>query len=168
MNSFIFGFHRFVWWPKCVPASSSSFIAIPGNRSSVRLTFAELEPLARASQAVLLAFLDARVGRQEPVLLQLLAQLRVVVDEGARDPELDRAGLAVDAAAGDRREDVELLTHFGHRQRALDLRPQGVGGEVALELAVVDGDGPRAGAKEHAGGRCLAATRGVIFDARQG
>src|SRR5262252_3077360 len=22
----IFGFHRFVWWPKCTPASSSSFI----------------------------------------------------------------------------------------------------------------------------------------------
>src|SRR5207237_8181862 len=22
----IFGFHRFVWWPKCTPASSNSFI----------------------------------------------------------------------------------------------------------------------------------------------
>jgi hypothetical protein len=28
MYSFIFGFQRFVWWPKCTPASSSSFIAI--------------------------------------------------------------------------------------------------------------------------------------------
>ena len=26
MNSFIFGFHRLVWWPKCTPASSSSFM----------------------------------------------------------------------------------------------------------------------------------------------
>src|SRR3954465_13288506 len=24
MNGFIFGFHRFVWWPKCTPASSNS------------------------------------------------------------------------------------------------------------------------------------------------
>ncbi len=28
MYSFIFGFQRFVWWPKCTPASSRSFIAI--------------------------------------------------------------------------------------------------------------------------------------------
>src|SRR6266481_10155413 len=26
--SFIFGFHRRVWWPKCTPASSNSFIVI--------------------------------------------------------------------------------------------------------------------------------------------
>ena len=29
MYGFIFGFHRFVWWPKCTPASSRSFVAIP-------------------------------------------------------------------------------------------------------------------------------------------
>src|SRR2546426_2343364 len=28
MYSFIFGFHRRVWWPKCTPASRSSFIVI--------------------------------------------------------------------------------------------------------------------------------------------
>ncbi len=26
MNSFIFGFQRLTWWPKCTPASSNSFI----------------------------------------------------------------------------------------------------------------------------------------------
>src|SRR5882724_1978440 len=26
MYSFIFGFHRRTWWPKCTPASSNSFI----------------------------------------------------------------------------------------------------------------------------------------------
>src|SRR5262249_9565975 len=31
MYSFIFGFQRFVWWPKCTPASSRSFIAIAAN-----------------------------------------------------------------------------------------------------------------------------------------
>src|SRR5688572_22756629 len=88
MNSFIFGFHRFVWWPKCTPASSRSFIAIPGKvppclPERLRgvppclLAFAELEALACAGQPVLLPFLDARVGRQQPVLLQLLAQLGV-------------------------------------------------------------------------------------------
>src|SRR5208282_4643298 len=28
MYSFIFGFQRRVWWPKCTPASSNSFIVI--------------------------------------------------------------------------------------------------------------------------------------------
>src|SRR6266545_6437963 len=30
MKSFIFGFQRFVWWPKCTPASSSSFMLTGG------------------------------------------------------------------------------------------------------------------------------------------
>ena len=43
MYSFIFGFQRFVWWPKCTPASSRSFIAIavklpPNAPCRVRVT----------------------------------------------------------------------------------------------------------------------------------
>src|SRR5881396_3358501 len=91
MYSFIFGFQRFVWWPKCTPASSRSFIAIPGKVPPSSLTFTELEALARASHAVLLAFLDARIRRQQAVFLQLLAQLRVVLDQRARDGEAHRA-----------------------------------------------------------------------------
>src|SRR5687767_10774899 len=139
----------------------------PGQQILRSLTFAELEALARASHTVLLAFLDARVGRQEAVLLQLFAQLGVEGDERARDSELDGAGLAVDAAASHGREHVELLAHFRQQQRPLHLRAQGVGRKVALELAMVDGDGARAGAEEHAGGGCLAAGRCVIFVARQ-
>src|SRR5437764_12611826 len=107
MNSFIFGFQRFVWWPKCTPASSRSFIAIPGKvppcplapadltRSALQLTFTELEALARASQAVLLAFLDARIRREQAVLLEWLAKLRVVFDQRARDGQAHRAGLSM-------------------------------------------------------------------------
>src|SRR3990170_6575517 len=100
MNSFIFGFHRFVWWPKCTPASSRSFIAIPGNSSSFRLAFTELEALTGASHTVLLALLDARIRRQEPFLLERLAQLGVELDERPRDTETNRTRLAVHAAAG--------------------------------------------------------------------
>src|SRR4026208_2000940 len=109
MYSFIFGFHPFVWWPKCTPASSRSFIAIPGKLPPSSLTFTELEPFPGTSQAVLLAFLDARIRRQQPVLLQLLAKLRVELHECARNAEAHRARLAVDTAAGDRRQDVELV-----------------------------------------------------------
>src|SRR6185436_9827032 len=90
MYSFIFGFHRFVWWPKCTPASSRSFIAIPGNLVSFCLAFTELESLAGASESVLLAFLDPRVRRQQAVLLQRLPQLPVEAHERARDAEADR------------------------------------------------------------------------------
>src|SRR6185295_10988084 len=91
MYSFIFGFQRFVWWPKCTPASSRSFIAIPGKLPPSFLAFTELEPFPGASQTVFLAFLHARVGRQHAVLLQRLAQLRVELDECPGNPEPHRA-----------------------------------------------------------------------------
>src|SRR5438105_15806117 len=152
MYSFIFGFHRFVWWPKCTPASSRSFMAIPGNSSSFSLTFAELEAFPRSSHAVLLAFLDACIGRQQAVLFQLPPPCRVVLDERARDRQAHRAGLSVLTAAGHRREDIELLTGLRQQQRPPHLRAQGVGGEVFIEFPMIDGDGALAGAEENAGG----------------
>src|SRR4051812_1866873 len=140
MYSFIFGFQRFVWWPKCTPASSSSFIAIAAKlillRSSrlsalgyqliaegcelkAALTFAELEAFARPSHPVFLALLGARVARQETFTLQRLAQLQVVLDERARDPQPHCAGLSGHAAAGDRGKDVELVCRLGEHQRRL-------------------------------------------------
>src|SRR4029078_12278945 len=104
MYSFIFGFHRFVWWPKCTPASSRSFNAIATKKppKSARpcrtlLTFAELETLARSRHPVLLALFRARVARQEPFVLEHLAELQVVFDQRARDAEPHRAGLSPDA-----------------------------------------------------------------------
>src|SRR5229473_1401501 len=94
--SFIFGFQRLVWWPKCTPASSRSFIAIAAK--SPPLSFAELEALAGSRHAVLLPFLGARVARQQAFVLQLLAQLDVVLDERARDAESHRARLSRHAA----------------------------------------------------------------------
>jgi hypothetical protein len=34
MYSFIFGFQRLIWWPKCTPASSNSFIVTEAKRKS--------------------------------------------------------------------------------------------------------------------------------------
>src|ERR1019366_4407439 len=138
MYSFIFGFQRFVWWPKCTPASSRSFIAIAAKLTlltagleacATSLPFAELEALACSRHAVLLAFLGARVAREEPVFLELLAQLQVVLDQRAGDAEAHRAGLPRDAAAGDGRQDVELVGGFGEHQRRANLGPQRLPGE---------------------------------------
>src|SRR5436189_1246623 len=98
MNGFIFGFHRFVWWPKWTPASSRSFVAIPDKFPPSYLALAELEALARACQAVLLPFLDARIRRQQAILLERLSELEVVGDERARNAQAHRTGLAVLAA----------------------------------------------------------------------
>src|SRR6476646_6414344 len=91
MYSFIFGFHRLVWWPKCTPASSRSFNAIATKkppqsvrRSRTLLTFAELEALARSGHTVLLALFRARIAREEPFVFERLAELGVVHDERAR------------------------------------------------------------------------------------
>src|SRR5688572_20274265 len=110
MYSFIFGFQRFVWCPKCTPASSRSFMAIgvklpPYLRHSscvngpreVALAFAELEPLARAGHAVFLAFLRAGVSREQSALFQFLPQLGVVFHQRARNAQAYRAGLPCDA-----------------------------------------------------------------------
>src|SRR5216684_8105557 len=160
MNSFIFGFQRFVWWPKCTPASSRSFIAMP-NKSS--LSFTELEAFSRSRHPVLLAFLGARVPRQQPLGFQGLAQLEVVFDERPRDAEPHGAGLARDAAAGHGGEDVELVRGFGEDQWLANLCAQRFAGKKRVEGAVVDADGPGAGAKEHAGGGGFPAPGSVVL-----
>jgi hypothetical protein len=70
MNSFIFGFHLLVWWPKWTPASNSSFIVIEVDAKKILpLTLGILEPLAGTRLAILLAFLDPRVPREKPCRL---------------------------------------------------------------------------------------------------
>src|SRR5215467_1723303 len=104
------------------------------------LTFTELEALARSGHAVFLAFLRARVAREESLVLQCLAQFPVVHDERARDAQAHGAGLSRHATPRDSREDIELIGGFGEHQRRPDLRPQRFGGEERLESSVIDAD----------------------------
>ena len=75
---------------------------------------------------------------RKPGLLEPLTELDVVFDQRARDAEAQRAGLAGDAAAGDRREHVELVGRFGHQQRVLDLGAKRFGGEGLLDRLAID------------------------------
>src|SRR2546430_151205 len=140
MNSFIFGFHRFVWWPKWTPASSRSFNAIATKQPP--LAFTELEALARSRHAVLLAFLGARVARQQSLVLERLAQLRVVRDQRPGNAETHRSGLSGHAAPGDRGQHIELIGRLGQHQRRANLHAQGFSGEERFEGPMVDFDGP--------------------------
>src|SRR5262249_11513752 len=85
-----------------------------------KLPLAELEPGARTALSVFLAFLHPRVARQEAFLLELLAQLRVVLGQGSRDAVANGSGLSRRAAAGDRDVDVELLGRLARQERLLD------------------------------------------------
>src|SRR6185436_16026103 len=120
MYSFIFGFQRLVWCPKCTPASSRSVIAIAAKKCLL-LSFTELEALPRSGHSVLLPLLGARVARQEAFGLERFAELGVVFDQRTCDAQPHGARLARHAAATNRGEDVELVRHLGQEQRLADL-----------------------------------------------
>src|SRR5207302_2786407 len=157
MKRFIFGFQRRVWWPKWTPASNSSFIVTSTKPGLLRQlsrmqgvggtsTLAELEARARALLAVLLALLLAGIAGQEPGRLEAVAQLAVVLEQGAGDAVADGAGLPGAAAAFDGGDDVELLRRLGEQQRLLDDHLQDFVREVVVQRAAVDLHDARAGA----------------------
>src|SRR5262245_54101378 len=127
------------------------------------LTLAELEALARSRHAVLLALLRAGVAREQSLVFQALAQLRVVLDERARDAQADSAGLSRDTAAGHRGQDVELVAGLGDREGLANLGAERLGGEKSVERLVVDADDSRARSEKYARGRCLPASGPVIL-----
>ena len=80
-------------------------------------------------------------------------------------PEAQRAGLAGDAAAGNRREHIELVGGFGDGERLLDLGAERFGGEGLFERLVIDDHAAVAGPEKHAGGGCLATPGAVVLNA---
>src|SRR5574341_1454916 len=127
--------------PSCQPGARDA-PGLSGPKTGLvfrSLTLAELEPGAGALLSVLLALLDARVARQEAGLLELDAQLGVVLAERSRDRVSDGARLGGHAAAVDRGYDVELVVRLRHRERLLDDLLQGLdASEVVVEPARVE------------------------------
>src|SRR5215207_2556931 len=122
----------------------------------------ELRPLAGLLEAGLLALLHAGVAREEAAALELGAQVRVGVDERARDAMAQGAGLGGDAAAVHRRHDVDLVLEPDGLERGADRPLQRGAREEDVERAAVDLVGAGAGLEDHArdGGLALAG-RGV-------
>src|SRR5215213_3982622 len=128
------------------------------------LAFRELEALARALLAVLLAFLGAGVAGDEAGVLERGAEVGVELHQRARDAVAHGAGLAGRAAARDVDDDVELAGGVGERQRLADDHAERLVGEVLVEGLAVDLDLARARPKVDARGRSLAPPRSVILD----
>src|SRR6478672_1778116 len=126
---------------------------------------AELGPLASLLQAGLAALLDASVPGEEAPPLQVAAEARVDLGEGAGDAIAHRAGLAADAAAMHADADVDGALVAGDGERLAGHRLVQGAGEVLLERPAVDLDGPVARGEDHAGDRGLALAGGEVAGA---
>src|ERR1700760_1113483 len=94
---------------RIIESLSAGFPAETGHR----LTLAELEALARAGLAGLLAFFLARIAAKEARLLQGRPQGGIDLNERAGQSEGKGAGLADESAAVGLDLDVELLERVG-------------------------------------------------------
>src|SRR6202047_4609557 len=104
------------------------------------LALGELEACTCTLLTVLLALLTARIAGNEAFRLERLAELRVEFHQGAGDAQLDRIGLAHDAATLDRGDDVEGLADVGDAERTLGGCALLGGDEVDVRLFAVDGE----------------------------
>src|SRR5487761_2541105 len=109
------------------------------SRARSRSALAVLEALARARLTVLLAFLLARVAREEAGALDRRAALRVDRDEGARDAVTHRFGLGRVPTAFDRRPDVVLVDDLDELERLAHDHARRVALEVVVGGLAVDG-----------------------------
>jgi hypothetical protein len=122
-----------------------------------RLALGELEALARALLAVLLAFLHTGIARQETVGAQRRAKLRVEAADGAGESHANCSGLTTNAAALGGANDIDLIGQAGELQRLDSVMLPSVIGEISIDGATVDGEFSRARAKKNARNRFLAA-----------
>src|SRR6185295_14774922 len=137
----------------------------PSVPKSVRvrsLALRELRALAGLLEAGLLALLHARVAREEAAPLELGAEVRVRVDQRARDAVAQGAGLGADAAAVHRGDDVHARLVADRLERLADRALQRVAREEDVERLAVDRVRAVARLEDHARHRGLAlAGRGV-------
>src|SRR5919201_2943517 len=120
------------------------------------LPLRKLRSLAGLVEAGFLALDDARVTGQEALTLERDAQVRVDLDERARDTVANGAGLAARAAAVDAHADVVLPFEPRDAKRRQHHRAVRKAREVLLEGAAVEPRRAVAGAKDDARDRRLA------------
>src|SRR6266542_2119116 len=128
------------------------------------LALAELEALARALLAILLALFLPRVARHQPVGLHLGAQLGVELLQRARHAHAHRAGLCRHAAAGAGGGHVKAVRSFRENQGLARNNALHVRHKVFLEALAVDLDDTGAGAEEDAGYARFAASRSIVLN----
>src|SRR5581483_6430819 len=111
--------------------------------------------------AVLLALDGAAVAGEEAFLLQRGPEIRFIVRERLGDAVAHRAGLAGEAAAGDRADHVELPGAVHDAERLVDDHAQHGAREIDRAVLAVDRDLALARLDPDAGDRVLALAGGI-------
>src|SRR3989441_5415560 len=132
-----------------------------------RLTFTELEPLARPCPAGLLALDRPRVARQQSLLPQLLAVPLVGEAQRPPDREPQRPRLPRHAPTPHQRPHVERAQRVGRGERLLDVRHERGTGEVVTQSALIDVPLARARRQVHPRNALLAAPHRVPAQLRR-
>src|SRR5277367_956888 len=101
------------------------------------LPLAELEALSSALLPILLPLFAARIARDQTFRLQLAAQLRIKLHQGARNAELHSISLATHSTAQNIGDDVERSRGLCRGQRSLRRRALRRSHEILLEFAAV-------------------------------
>ena len=127
----------------------------------IKSALAELGCTACCFQAVLLTFLHTRIAGQEASLLQDRTVLLVLLQQSAAQAVADSASLTGNTAARNADDDVVLALQAQQDQRRTDDQLQGLQTEVAVDVAIVDGDLAGAGVNANAGNGILTTTSAV-------
>src|SRR5208283_263820 len=122
-----------------------------------RLPLGELEALACALLAVLLAFLHTGVAGQKAILAKSRAQFRIETADGAGEPHAHRAGLPANAATLRGGHNIHLLRYAAELQRLGGVMTPGMIRKIFIDFAAVHREFAGAGPQEHASHGFLAA-----------
>src|SRR5271157_5740730 len=126
-----------------------------------RLPLGELEALACALLAVLLAFLHTGIAGQKAILAKSWAQFRIEAADGAGESHAHRAGLPANAATLGRGNNVHLLRDAGEFQRFGGVMTPGMIRKIFIDFAAVHCELAGAGPQKHASHGFLAAAGAV-------
>ncbi len=125
------------------------------------LALAVLEAAAGLDAAVFLAFDHTRIAAQEQGGLQRLAQFRLEIGEGFRNPVLDGTRLPRQSTADHQTFDIELTGTVGNRERLVDDHLQNRASEIDGQFTAVDDDLAAAGLDPDAGNGVFALAGGI-------
>src|SRR6478736_7217922 len=156
------GIEQFPWAEKEKAEGREALRFVSRGIPGKRLTLGELEALAGAGLAGLLALFLAGVTGEVTGLLESDAKLGIELQQGAGDAVGNRTGLAADAATSDVHGHIELVLAVSRDERRQGALHEVVVGEIDLKLAVIDHGLAGTGKNADAGGGRLAAAGAEI------
>jgi len=133
------------------------------EKKRTQLPLGELEPLACALLAVLLALMFPRVTSQQAGFLERSTQFGIELDQSARDTQLDRTSLTGNATSICEDQHVETIRHFNRQERLPDRHATRFGRKVVFQGTAIDRDLARSGPEEHTSNATLAAPGAQIL-----